>query len=53
MLAFPADEKPEIEPTLKFRVVWKKQTFEISFGAEQKVAKLKEHIQTLTGLNTH
>lgn len=51
-LVFPADEeaKPEIEATLKFRVVWKKQTFEVSFGAEQKVAKLKEHIQTLTGL---
>ena len=46
MLVFAADETEE---SLKFRVVWKKQTFDVSFGAEQKVAKLKEHIQTLTG----
>ena len=31
-------------------MVWKKQTFEVEFAAEQKVAKLKEHIQKLTGL---
>ena len=38
------------EEALNFRVVWKKQTFEVSFGAEQRVSKLKEHIQTLTGV---
>ena len=42
------DDKPPAEE-LHFRVVWKKKIFEVSFGAEQKVAKLKEHIQTLTG----
>ena len=31
-------------------MVWKKQTFEVAFGPDQKVVKLKEHIQTLTGL---
>ncbi|CAI8035482.1 Ubiquitin domain-containing protein UBFD1 [Geodia barretti] len=43
------DDKPPAEE-LHFRVVWKKKIFEVSFGAEQKVAKLKEHIQTLTGI---
>ena len=32
-------------------MAWKKEVFEVTFGAEQKVAKLKEHIQTLTGTN--
>lgn len=38
------------EETVSFRVVWKKQTFEVTFGLDQKVSKLKEHVQTLTGL---
>ena len=44
-----ADDHTVAEELLAFRVVWKKQVFEISFGAEQRVGKLKEHIQTLTG----
>jgi hypothetical protein len=43
------NDKPPAE-TLHFRVVWKKKIFEVSFSAEQKVAKLKEHIQTLTDI---
>lgn len=39
------------EETVNFRVVWKKQTFEVTFGLDQKVSKLKEHVQTLTGLH--
>ncbi len=43
MLGFvPAD-------TVKFRVVWKKSTFDVTFGLDEKAIKLKEHIQTLTG----
>ena len=34
---------------IKFRLVWKKQTFDVAFGQEEKVAKLKEHVQSLTG----
>jgi hypothetical protein len=44
-----SDDTPPAEE-LSFRVVWKKQVFEVSFGAEQKIGKLKEHIQTLTGI---
>ena len=51
MLVIAADDTTA-EESLKFRVVWKKQTFEVSFGKEQKVAKLKEHIQKLTGPKT-
>ncbi len=39
---FPAE-------TVKFRVVWKKKTFDVTFGLDEKAIKLKEHIQTLTG----
>lgn len=35
--------------TVKFRVVWKKTIFDITFGLDEKAIKLKEHIQTLTG----
>ncbi len=35
--------------TVKFRVVWKKTTYDVTFGLDEKAIKLKEHIQTLTG----
>ena len=37
---------------MKFRVVWKKNNYDVTFPLDEKVLKLKEHIQTLTGLLT-
>jgi len=38
------------EDTVNFRVVWKKRNYDITFPLDHKVAKLKEHIQQLTGV---
>ena len=38
------------EDTVQFRVVWKKRNYEVTFPLDHKVAKLKEHIQQLTGV---
>ena len=38
------------EDTIQFRVVWKKRNYEVTFPLDHKVAKLKEHIQQLTGV---
>lgn len=35
---------------VKFRVVWKKNSYSVTFPLDEKVLKLKEHIQTLTGV---
>lgn len=37
---------------VKFRVVWKKNSYNVTFPLDKKVLKLKEHIQTLTGTYT-
>lgn len=35
--------------TVSFKVVWKKQSYDITFNPDEKASKLKEHLQTLTG----
>jgi len=32
-----------------FKVVWKKNTYDVSFPLDERVNKLKEHINTLCG----
>ena len=32
-----------------FKVVWKKNTYDVSFPLDERVDKLKEHIHTLCG----
>ena len=34
---------------VSFKVVWKKNNYNVTFPLDQKALKLKEHIQTLTG----
>ena len=34
---------------VSFRVVWKKNTYSITFPLDERVSKLKEHIHTFTG----
>ena len=34
---------------VSFRVVWKKNSYNVTFPLKEKALKLKEHIQTLTG----
>ena len=36
--------------TVSFRAVWKKTNYEITFAATERIAKLKQHIQGLTGV---
>ena len=35
--------------TVSFRAVWKKTNYDITFSANARIAKLKQHIQELTG----
>lgn len=35
-----------------FRVVWKKNSYTVTFPVDEKALKLKQHIQTLTGNST-
>ena len=35
---------------MNFRVIWKKNNYDVTFGLDKKAAQLKEHIQTLTGV---
>ncbi len=35
---------------VSFRVVWKKTSYDVAFPLDEKALKLKEHIQTLTGM---
>ncbi|XP_064406813.1 ubiquitin domain-containing protein UBFD1-like [Halichondria panicea] len=44
------DTSAENVETVNFRVVWKKTTYDVTFGLDEKAIKLKEHIQTLTGI---
>ena len=37
--------------TVSFRVIWKKNNYDVTFGLDKKASQLKEHIQTLTGTN--
>lgn len=32
-----------------FRVVWKKNSYDVTFPLDEKAIKLKEHVETLTG----
>ena len=32
-----------------FKAAWKKNNYEITFPPHEKIAKLKEHVQSLTG----
>ena len=32
-----------------FKAVWKKNNYDITFSMDSKIAKLKEHIESLTG----
>lgn len=34
---------------LDFKVIWKKQSFQVAFDSGKKIADLKEHIKDLTG----
>lgn len=34
---------------VEFKVVWKKNTYDVSFPLDERVDKLKEHISTLCG----
>ena len=43
MLCFIVDK-------VTFRVVWKKNNYSVTFPVDEKAVKLKEHIQTLTGI---
>ncbi|KAL5473155.1 hypothetical protein EMCRGX_G027603 [Ephydatia muelleri] len=52
-----ADSKEQTEEhhegggeTVSFKVVWKKQSYDITFNPDEKASKLKEHLQTLTGI---
>lgn len=35
--------------TVDFRVVWNKKNFDITFSLDEKISKLKLHLQTLIG----
>ena len=37
-----------VDETVSFRVVWKKNNYDVTFPLDQKASKLKEHIQKLT-----
>ena len=39
-----------ISEYITFKAVWKKNNYDITFPVDDKIAKLKAHIQTLTGL---
>lgn len=42
-----------ISEYITFKAVWKKNNYDITFPVNDKIAKLKAHIQTLTGLYNH
>ena len=37
------------EEKVEFKVVWKKNTYDVAFPLDERVDKLKEHINTLCG----
>ena len=41
-------DEGEVEK-VDFKVVWKKNTYDVSFPLDERVDKLKEHISTLCG----
>lgn len=44
------DTATEEGETVSFRVIWKKNNYDVTFGLDKKASQLKEHIQTLTGI---
>lgn len=43
----PSDQDP-VE-TVEFKIVYNKQKYDVTFPTNETVAKLKAHVQTLTG----
>ena len=42
--------KSLLAEVVDFRIIWKKNTFNVTFPLDESVPKLKEHIHTLTGM---
>lgn len=44
------EDTAAVDETVSFRVVWKKNNYDVTFPLDQKASKLKEHIQKLTSI---
>ena len=42
---------PPLAEQVTFKVVWKKNNYNVTFALDKKAIRLKEHIQTLTGMS--